>query len=197
MKGGDLRPFIDIVKAGNGSNFQFDSSLYEPPQLGDSLWPLHYADFLPVPGHPELDGQFFDAYTEIKNLNPSTASPSLDGDWGPDSNVISSVLHGTAQLKRALDSLILATVFTHERYISPIPDSTWRSILQGITNNLAAYHPIFVTLDYANQYVRATRTSRIASSQFDTSSGQVGVALSGKTDLATSVQEGLLRRVER
>jgi hypothetical protein len=79
-------------------------------------------------------------------------------------------------------------VFTHEHYISAIPDSTWRSILQGISNNLAAYKPIFVTLDYANQYVRATRTSHITSSQFDTSSGQALISLSGKTDLDTSVQ---------
>ena len=31
-------------------------------------------------------------------------------------------------------------------------------MLQGITNDLASYNPIYVTLDYADQYVRATRT---------------------------------------
>src|SRR5262249_54907508 len=150
--------------------------------------PFYYADFLPIPGHPEFDGQFFDAYTEIKNLNPATASETLDGDWGPTTDIPSSVLHGTAQLKRALDSMILATVFTHERFITPIPDSIWRSILQGITSNLAAYKPIYVTMDYANQYVRATRTSHIRCSEFDSSSGQVLVSLAGKSDLDTSVQ---------
>jgi hypothetical protein len=59
--------------------------------------------------------------------------------------------------------------------------------LSGITNNLAAYKPAYVTLDYGNQYIRATRTSRITSSQFDPSSGDVNVTLSGYADLDTSV----------
>ncbi|HEY2413997.1 MAG TPA: M56 family metallopeptidase, partial [Pirellulaceae bacterium] len=33
LKSGDLKPYIDIVKAGNGSNFSFDDSLYEPPHI--------------------------------------------------------------------------------------------------------------------------------------------------------------------
>jgi hypothetical protein len=46
--------------------------LFENPGAGDSLLPLFYADFLSVPGHPEFDGQFFDPYTEIRNVAPST-----------------------------------------------------------------------------------------------------------------------------
>src|SRR5262249_33188163 len=148
---------------------------------------LYYADFLSIPGHPELDGQFFDAYTEIKNMNPSTASPNDDGDWGPTTDVNSSVTHGFLQLKRALDSMALATVFTHEPYISSISDPTWRSILQGITNRLAPYKPIYVTLDYANQYMRATRTAKMGPCQVNASSGQVSVSLTGKADLPLSV----------
>jgi hypothetical protein len=161
--------------------------LFETPLLGESLYPLFYADFLAIPGHPELDGQFFNSYTEIKNMNPSTADPNSDGDWGPTTDVASSIDHGFRQLKRALDSQVLATVFTHETYISPIPDSTWRSILQGITNKLAPYKPIYVTLDYANQYMRATRTAKMGSCQTDASSGQVSVSLTGKADLPLSL----------
>jgi hypothetical protein len=161
--------------------------LYETPLLGESLYPLFYADFLPIPNHPEFDGQFFDSYTEIKNMNPAQTNPNSDGDWGPTTDVNSSVTHGFLQLKRALDSQILATVFTHENFIAPIPDSTWRSILQGITNNLAPYNPIYVTLDYANQYMRATRTAKIGPCQLDPHSGQVSVSFTGKTDLALSV----------
>ena len=51
--------------------------------------------------------------------------------------------------------------------------ANWQAILQGITNNLASYNPIYVTLDYASQYVRATRTSRLLSSGYDPVSGQV------------------------
>ena len=65
--------------------------------------------------------------------------------------------------------------------------TNWQAILQGITNNLASYNPIYVTLDYASQYVRATRTSRLVSSAYDPVSGQVTATFSGKTDLDTWV----------
>src|SRR5262249_48725468 len=88
------------------------------------------------------------------------------------------------------------TLFTHEWYIHPtsccggtaISSNNWRTILSGITNNLAPYRPIFVTLDYGNQYVRATRTSRITSSQFDPESGAIDVTLSGYADMDTSLK---------
>jgi hypothetical protein len=110
--------------------------------------------------------------------------------------VASSIARGTEMLKRSLDSQVLAHLFTHEWYIHPtsccggtaITTSNWRAILSGITNNLASYKPIYVTLDYGNQYVRATQTSRIMSSQFDPSSGEVSVSLSGYADLDTSVK---------
>jgi hypothetical protein len=168
--------------------------LYEPPQPGEINLPLYYADFLSVPGHPEMNGQFFNRYTEIRD----TVAPGQSdcGEWCPDNNVQGSIDRGTRQLKRALDSQILASLFTHEWFIHPTPccggttitSNNWRAILQGITNNLAAYQPIYVTTDYADQYVRATRTSRITASQIDASSGQLFVSLTGKTDLATSVQ---------
>ena len=59
-------------------------------------------------------------------------------------------------------------------------------ILQGITNNLSAYAPNYVTMDYACQYVRATRTSRLLSATYDPAFGQVTVSLSGYADLETS-----------
>jgi hypothetical protein len=91
--------------------------------------------------------------------------------------------------------MALATLFTHEWYIhptsccgdTPITTNNWRTILQNITNNLAAYHPIYVTLDYACQYVRATRTARLTASEFDPATGQVNVTLSGSTDIPTQV----------
>lgn len=99
-------------------------------------------------------------------------------------------------LKRSLDSLVLPNLFTHEWYIHPtsccgstaISSNNWRAILSGITNNLSSYKPAYVTLDYGNQYVRATRTSRITSSQFDPASGEVSVSVSGYADLDTSVK---------
>jgi hypothetical protein len=163
---------------------------YETPGAGQSTLPLFYADNLTIPGHPELNGKFFNVCTEIRDLGNSCA------EWCPNNDVATTITRGTSTLKRALDSLTLATLFTHEWYIHPttccgstaITSNNWRAILQGITNNLAAYKPIFVTLDYGNQYIRATRTSRISSSEFDGSSGQVKVLVSGKADLETSFQ---------
>jgi len=169
--------------------------LYGPQQLGSIFLPVSYADFLTIPGHPELDGQFFNCVTEVRDVFAPTDYNC--GEWCPDNNVAATTGRGTRALKRALDSCVLATLFSHEWYIhstpsvvnnNPISDNNWRAIVQGITNNLAAYNPIFVTLDYACQYVRATRTSRLTSSQFDPSSGQLNLSLSGKTDLDISVQ---------
>lgn len=162
---------------------------YETPGQGQSTLPLYYADFLTIPGHPEMAGKIFNCYTEIRDAGSC-------GEWCPSSGDVPTVIaRGTDMLKRSMDSLVLPTLFTHEWYIHPtsccgsttISSNNWRAILSGITNNLAPYKPMYVTLDYGNQYVRATRTSRITSSQFDLSSGQVNVSLSGYADLDTSV----------
>ena len=163
--------------------------LYETPGSDTGTLPVYYAGFISVPGHPELDGKYFLCVTEIRD-------DSACGEWCPDNNVADTVSRGTRQLKRALDSMALATLYTHEWYIEPIAQSSnqtpistnnWRAILQGITNNLAAYNLIYVTLDYACHYLRATRTSRIVASAYDMSSGRVTVTLSGSTDLDTLV----------
>src|SRR5439155_26382415 len=94
-----------------------------------------------------------------------------------------------------LDGMALATLFTHEWHIHPTsccggPNTTtdtWRAILQCITNNVGSYNPIYVTLDYACQYVRGTRTARIVASDYDPVAGQVTATLSGKSDMDTLV----------
>ena len=153
--------------------------LYETPQPGQVNWPTYYADWLVVPGHPEFNGQFFNIYSEVRDV-------SSCGEWCPsNSDIAGSISRGTQIAKRALDSMVMATLFSHEDYVSPISAANWQAILQGITNNLAAYNPSYVTLDYASQYVRATRTSRLVSSAVDAASGQVTAVFAGKTDLDT------------
>jgi hypothetical protein len=164
--------------------------LYETPRSGTSdAYPMYYADFYSVPGHPEFNGQFFSCFTEIRD-------DSGCGEWCPDNDVSGSIGRGTRQVKRAFDSLILGALYSHEWYLEPIPqssnqtpitDNNWRAILQGITNNLAAYNPLYVTYDYACQYLRATRTSRLTASDYDPVSGRVTATLSGSTDLAIQV----------
>ena len=164
--------------------------LYETPQAGDINWPVWYADFLSVPGHPEFNGKFFNCLVEVRD-------ESSCNDWCPANNdVAGSITRGTQQAKREMDSMVMGQLYTHEWQLIPIPQSSnqtpissnnWSLILQGITNNLGAYTPNYVTMDYACQYVRATRTSRLLSSGYDPASGQVTVALSGTADLDTSV----------
>jgi hypothetical protein len=163
--------------------------LYETPLSASGPNPTFYADFMTIQGHSELAGQFFLCFTII-------ADDASCQEWCPDNDVAGSIGRGTRQLKRALDGMALATLFTHEWHIHPtsccgstaITTNNWRAILQGITNNLAAYNPIYVTLDYACQYVRATRTARITASEFDRNTGQVNVTVSGSADIPILVQ---------
>ncbi len=162
--------------------------LYETPKEGQVNWPTYYADWLTVPGHPEFNGVFFNIYSEIRDAGSC-------GEWCPDNTVSTTVSRGTTLLKRSLDSMVMATMFTHEWYIHPttccstttISTNNWRAILSGITNNLASYHPIFVTLDYASQYTRATRTSRLTACTYDQISGNLTTVFTGKTDLNIGV----------
>jgi hypothetical protein len=164
---------------------------YETPLEGRSNQPFYYADFLTIPNHPELDGQFFNCYTEIRDDAPCQ-------EFCPDNSVANSTGRGIRQLKRAFDSMVVGTLFTHDYYMYPIPNNpgnstiiastNWRATLEGITNGISGYRPRYVTLDYANQYARATRTSRITGAEFDAASGQVSLTLTGRLDLDLEVQ---------
>jgi hypothetical protein len=91
-----------------------------------------------------------------------------------------------------MDSQAMAMLYTHEWELLPIPNApnqttitsnNWYSIVQGVTNNLAPYHPVYVTLDYHSQYARATHTSRMLSADYDSDSGEVTAAMTGSNDL--------------
>lgn len=151
--------------------------LYEPRQSSRYGGPLNYADFVTVPGHPEFEGQFFNCVTEIRD--------DAGYEWYPDNDVSGSIGRGTRQIKRALDSMVLATLFTHEFYISQINSDNWRAILQGIVNNLAPYKPIFVTMEDACQYLRAMYTTDISASTYDSVSRQIKTTVVGGSDIKT------------
>jgi hypothetical protein len=145
----------------------------------DSTVPLYYADFLSVPGHPALDGVLFNCVTEIRDDNGY--------EWSPTSDVPSTIGHGTAQLERALDSRVLATLFTHEYYVQDIDATSWRAIMTGISSAIASYGPIYMTMDDACRYVRALATSSISASTYDAAGQTVRTDLTGTTDVTTSV----------
>ncbi len=164
---------------------------YEKPEDGTANIPLYYADWLTVPGHPEMAKKFFNIYTDIRDINGSC------GEWCPqNADVDGAITHGALYVRHALDSLALGTLYTHEWWIVPIPQSpnqtpissnNWFNILADLTNNFAPYHPTYVTLDYGSKYVRAAYTARLASAQYDTTSGQVTAVMNGYADMDSVV----------
>ncbi len=151
--------------------------LDEQSETSRTARPVHYADFLTVPWRPEFDGQFFNCITEIRD--------DAGYEWYPDNDVSGSIGRGTRQLRRAFDSMVLATLFAHKQYVETISPTNWRAILQGIKDNIASYEPQYVTMDHACRYVRAMYTSDITASTYDPNSRQVTTTLEGHTDLPT------------
>jgi len=141
-------------------------------------YPIYYADYIIVPGHPEFNNKFFNILTEIRD--------NATYEWYPSNDVLLTVSRGVAQLKRALNGMNLATLFTHEYLITPITPANWSAILAGVTNGIAGYNPIYVTMDYAAQYVRAIYNSNITSSVYDLNTGNLQTVLSGNTDMPTT-----------
>jgi len=145
----------------------------------DSSDPVYYADYLTIPGHPEHDNKFFNIVGEIRD--------NTGYEWYPDNDVNGTVEHGVTQLKRAFDSMVLATLFTHEEFILSISRSNWNVILDRVLQGVASYDPVYVTMDDAVRYVRATFTSDIENSTFDPISNTVTTTLSGETDVPTEL----------
>ncbi|MBN1873599.1 MAG: tandem-95 repeat protein, partial [Anaerolineae bacterium] len=139
--------------------------------------PVYYADYITVPGHPEHDNKFFNVVTEIRD--------NAGYEWYPSNDVDLSIERGVIQSKRAFDSMVLATLFTHEQHIQGITRDNWNAILEGVTEGVADYDPIYVTMEYAAQYVRAMYTSDITESLYDSTLHRVTTTLGGETDLPT------------
>lgn len=141
---------------------------------------LYYADFVDVPGHPEFSGKFFNLLFEARDINSY--------EWAPDSNLVDTPARGVAMLKRGLDGMMVASLFTHEMYITQIPASAWNSIFAQMASALNGYDGTgvqYVTMDYAAQYARAMVTSWVSSSEYAPGGGTLQTVLSGKTDLPT------------
>jgi hypothetical protein len=141
--------------------------LFEPTLRGDR--PVYYADFANFGGR-----RLFNCVTEIRD--------DAGYEWAPDSQVSASVGRGVRQLRRALDSMALAVLFTHETdFIHRIPPAAWDEQLAQIATGISSYRPRFVTLDEGARIVRATKTGRL------TSLDAARVSLNGTADVATTV----------
>lgn len=147
--------------------------------LSNSNSPVFYGDYIPVPGYPQYDGQFFNCVTEPRS--------GIGYEITFLNNVMWDTLRASQFLRRELSSMTLATFFTHEYHIQTLTDANWRSTLQGIKNNLAPLNPIYITMDEGCQYVRAIHDSNISSSVSDPTTGTVDIVLIGDTDIPTYV----------
>ena len=147
------------------------SALFDKADRGASA--MYYADFVNF-----ADRQFFLCCTEIRD--------ETGYEWAPDGDAEKSAARGLRQLKRALDSFALPVLFTHETdYIYKISPDAWDAQLAHIASGLSTYEPIYVTLDEGIRYIRATKTSRLASAAYDSATQKITVHFTGQADVLT------------
>ena len=153
--------------------------LYEEPGASGFLKelraqrPVYYADFLKF-GNRKL----FNCLTEIRD--------DAGYEWAPDNNVEASIKRGIRQLKRAINSMVLPVLFTHETdFIYKIKPANWDKILKGVREGIRDYHPLLMKMDDALRYVRATKTSKLISYHFDPGTGKFEAKFTGSTDVLT------------
>jgi hypothetical protein len=135
--------------------------------------PVYYADFVNLAGY-----RFFNCVTEIRD--------DAGYEWKPDNDMGGTIGRGVRQLRRALDSMALAVLFTHETdHIHKIQPDVWATEIAGVAAGIAGYDPIYVTSDDAVRYVRATRTSHLRACHYDPTTGQVIASVVGHSDVLT------------
>lgn len=136
--------------------------------------PAYYADFVELAGR-----KFFNCLTEIRD--------DAGYEWAPDRDVAASVGRGTRQLRRALDSFAVSSLFTHETdYIYRIEPEEWEREIRDVTRAVEQYGARYLTVDEALPIVRAHRTSRLDSYEV-ARDGTLTARLSGTADVATTV----------
>jgi hypothetical protein len=151
--------------------------------------PVYYADFVEFGG-----ARFFNSLTEIRD--------DAGYEWAPDNEVTATAARAARQVRRAFDSLALASLFTHETdFIYKIRPENWRAVLEAVSRELAGDGPVMVTLDEGMRYLRAVKTARLTSATFDPHRGQVRCVIEGQADMPTSFtlfdrQDGEGTRVE-
>ncbi|HWQ11388.1 MAG TPA: hypothetical protein VNL77_01240, partial [Roseiflexaceae bacterium] len=150
------------------------SSLFDPALRGNR--PVYYADFVTFSGR-----QLFNCVTEIRD--------DAGYEWAPDADISATVGRGVRQLRRALDSMALAVLFTHESdFIHHIPPAVWDEELARIADGIRSYRPRYMTLDEAVRHVRAVRTGPLAACGVDRATGRITATLAGRADVPTHLR---------
>ena len=136
--------------------------------------PLYYADFTSIEG-----STFFNCFTEIRDV--------AGYEWSPDNDVEATADRGLKELKRALSSMAMAVLFTHETdHIYRIKPENWESEIRLVTDGIKNYNPVYMTTDDALKLVRSAKTSFISRVSYDEKRNQLIVSLKGVSDIASS-----------
>jgi hypothetical protein len=137
--------------------------------------PLYYADFTRINGC-----NFFNCFTEIRDV--------AGYEWAPDNDVEPTVDRGLKELKRALNSMAMAVLFTHETdYIYRIKPENWESEIRLVTEGIKNYNPVYLTTDDAVKIVRTTKTCVISGVTYDTGQNKLIVTLKGISDIPSTL----------
>jgi hypothetical protein len=114
--------------------------------------PVYYGDYVKLDGY-----DFFICLTEIRDDGGYEWYPM----YLPGDNVTTTTARGIRHLRRAMNSMVLTSLFTHEYFFEDITLTDWDLIMSNVTNGISSYNPIFTTTDYAAQYIRAKRNTTI------------------------------------
>jgi hypothetical protein len=140
--------------------------------------PVYYADEVPGSGRVDAPG-LFNCVTEIRD--------DAGYEWFPTPDVDATVARGVRQLSRALDSRVLATLFTHGYFIPAIAAADWRTILERTLAGVAAHAPLQMTMDAACRFVRDQHTSAISAVRVVEGTGNVRLTVTGRAAAPTTV----------
>jgi len=135
-----------------------------------STRPVYYGGYINLSGI-----NFFNCVTEIRD----------DGsyEWFPTNDVTLTSARGIRHLRRAMNSMVLATLFTHEYYLEDISPANWREIISQVTSAISGYNPQYTSIDYAVRYVRARNNIKITNVMVNP--GNIQISYSGTNDLDT------------
>jgi hypothetical protein len=161
------------LKIGPFRKFEEPGSALPSLHQGGSR-PVYYADFLEV-----ANRQFFNCITEVRDI--------AGYEWRPDNNIEDTVQRGIKTLRRSLNSMALAVLFTHETdYLCKIQPQNLERELRAVSNGIEQYAPLHVTQDDGFRYVRATKTSHFRSCVFYPQSRTIQAIFSGYAEVPTS-----------
>jgi hypothetical protein len=124
---------------------------------------------------------FFISLSEMRDIKTDFGIGG--GEWIPTSFVITTSNQAVRHLRRALSSMVLPTLFTHEYQLDVIQPAGWRLTLDRITSAISSYNPEYKSMDDAVKYVRAKENINLTNVRVD--NGLVSISCSGENDMET------------